>query len=153
MSTQVLPTQLLSGNEARELEPDLSPDIASALLSPETGIIDSHSYMESLERDIMESENGDIAYSTAVVRVDPYDRSKLANGVPDLYAKEAGWIVQLITRNANGTTQEEEEGDARVLMGGRKRATSAMIASMNNKSFRSDMTGRRSEPTTRSISS
>lgn len=112
LSTQVLPTQLLSGDEARELEPDLSPDIASALLSPETGIIDSHSYMESLERDIMESENGDIAYSTAVVRVDPYDRSKLANGVPDLYAKEAGWIVQLVTRNANGTTQEEEEGDA-----------------------------------------
>ena len=50
-------------------------------------------------------------------------------------------------------SDEEEEGDARVLMGGRKRATSAMIASMNGRSFRSDMTGRRSEPTTRSISS
>ena len=41
--------QLLSGEAARALEPALNCD--AALLSPSTGIIDSHSYMLSLRGD------------------------------------------------------------------------------------------------------
>ncbi len=38
----------ISGDEARRLEPALAPRTAGALLSPETGIIDSHSLMRAL---------------------------------------------------------------------------------------------------------
>lgn len=91
----VLPTKLLSGREARELEPDLSPDIVAALLCPETGILDSHSFLESLEKDIIDSEAGDLVYSTKVVRIDRH--------IPD--ALGMGWVVQTVTGNA-------PEGDA-----------------------------------------
>ncbi|KAI0352884.1 NAD dehydrogenase [Trametes cingulata] len=88
----VLPTKLISGDEARELEPDLHKDIVAALWSPETGIVDSHTLMESLERDIMETESSELVYSTKVVRVDPSH-------------DEPGWIVQMVTGDAG-------EGDA-----------------------------------------
>jgi 2-hydroxyglutarate dehydrogenase len=97
---QVLPVSLISGAQARELEPDLSPDIAATLWSPETGIVDSHSFMESLEKDISESEGGELVFSTRVVRVDPY-KSEGSSG-PSL---EEGWVVQTVTENA-------EQGDA-----------------------------------------
>lgn len=97
-----IPTELISGDQARQLEPDLSPSIAAALLSHETGIIDSHTYMESLERDIMDTENGQVVYSTAVVRVDPYSRSAQAQGSADIDAHEDGWVVQMTTRGTEG---------------------------------------------------
>jgi len=97
---QVLPVSLISGAQARELEPDLSPDIAAALWSPETGIVDSHSFMESLEKDISESEGGELVFSTRVVRVDPY-KSEESSGS----SLEEGWVVQTVTENA-------EQGDA-----------------------------------------
>ena len=81
---RALPTQLISGDAARELEPNLSKKIVAALWSPETGIVDSHSFMESLEKDISESEAGELVYDTRVVRVDPYH-------------KEPGWVVQTVT--------------------------------------------------------
>lgn len=87
----VLPTELISGDRARELEPDLSQNIAAALWSPETGIVDSHTLMESFETDIADSEGGELAYSTTVVRVDPY-QSKAAD--------DSGWIVQTVTGDA-----------------------------------------------------
>lgn len=89
----VLPTKFLSGDQARELEPDLSKNIAGALFSPETGIVDSHAFMESLEKDIMESEMGELVYNTSVVRVDPYKPSENASG----FEKEEGWVVQTST--------------------------------------------------------
>jgi len=79
-----VPTMLISGDEARAMEPNLSPEIAAALWSPETGIVDSHSFMASLVREISESEAGDLAFATRVVRVDP---SK----------EEPGWVVQTAT--------------------------------------------------------
>ena len=85
-STIAVPTKLISGDEARSMEPDLSPDISLALFSPETGIIDSHTFMESLEKDIQESSSGSAVYSTRVVRVDPY-------------VKQPGWVVQVVTEN------------------------------------------------------
>ncbi|KXN86296.1 L-2-hydroxyglutarate dehydrogenase, mitochondrial [Leucoagaricus sp. SymC.cos] len=100
----VLPTELLTGEQAREMEPDLSEDIVAALWCPLTGIIDSHAFMESLEKDITDSENGELVYLTRVVRVDPSTRSRALNA-PDLNNPEDGWIVQVATGDA-------EEGDA-----------------------------------------
>ncbi|OJT10181.1 L-2-hydroxyglutarate dehydrogenase, mitochondrial [Trametes pubescens] len=88
----VLPTQLITGDEARELEPQLSKDISAALWSPETGIVDSHTLMESLEKDIMDAESSELVYSTNVVRLDPS-------------RDDPGWVVQTVTGDA-------EEGDA-----------------------------------------
>ncbi|KAH9943374.1 NAD dehydrogenase [Epithele typhae] len=90
--TPAVPTQLISGSQALEMEPDLHPDIVAALWSPETGIVDSHALMESLEKDIGEASGSEIVYSTKVVRI---DRN------PD----GPGWVVQLVTGDA-------EEGDA-----------------------------------------
>jgi L-2-hydroxyglutarate oxidase LhgO len=83
------------------MEPDLSDDIVSALWCPMTGIIDSHSFMECLEKDIVDSENGELVYSTRVVRVDPSSRSR-ATAVPDLDNPEDGWVVQVATGDAEG---------------------------------------------------
>jgi L-2-hydroxyglutarate oxidase LhgO len=56
--------ELLGGNAARALEPELS--CTGALLSPETGIIDSHSYMLALRGDL-EDAGGAIALNTPVI--------------------------------------------------------------------------------------
>ncbi|KAL4075728.1 pyridine nucleotide disulfide oxidoreductase-like protein [Scleroderma citrinum] len=98
----VLPTRFITGDEARVLEPDLSKDITTALWSPETGILDSHTFMESLEKDISESAGGELAYSTRVVRVDPYRKMETSSISP---ATQDGWVVQTVTGDA-------EEGDA-----------------------------------------
>ncbi|KAF9268228.1 NAD dehydrogenase [Marasmius fiardii PR-910] len=98
-----LPTKLISGDEARVLEPNLSQEIEVALWCPETGIVDSHSLMESLEKDIIDSENGELAYATQVVRVDPSQRKE-----------ENGWIVQTVT--GDGDIQEPDAILARTLI-------------------------------------
>lgn len=108
VSSSAVPTEIISGEQARQLEPDISPDIVAALLSRETGIIDSHTFMESLERDIMESDNGDLAYSTAVVRVDPHDPSKTPN--PSAEYSGNGWVVQTLT----GSDSSPDVSDALV---------------------------------------
>jgi 2-hydroxyglutarate dehydrogenase len=77
-----LSTKLISGDEARELEPDLSKSIVAALWSPETGIVDSHTFMESLEKVITEFPESALVYSTRVVRVD---------------ADKEGWVIQTLT--------------------------------------------------------
>lgn len=104
----VLPTQLISGDEARELEPDLSNKIVAALVSPETGIVDSHSFMESLEKDIIESEAGELVFDTSVVRVDAYKPSGQVKNSPDGDAAEDGWVVQTLT----GESSDSTEGDS-----------------------------------------
>lgn len=86
---EALPTTLISGDRARELEPDLSPDMSQALWCPQTGIVDSHSFMESLERDITDAEEGELVYSTRVVRLDKADN---------------GWVVQLVTGDAQSNS-------------------------------------------------
>src|SRR5215467_11994963 len=57
--------ELIGGNAARALEPELV--CAGALLSPETGIIDSHAYMLALRGEI-EDAGGAIALRTPVMR-------------------------------------------------------------------------------------
>jgi L-2-hydroxyglutarate oxidase LhgO len=61
----VLDMQTLSGAAARELEPALNCD--AALLSPSTGIIDSHAYMLSL-RGEAEAAGAAFAFHTPLIR-------------------------------------------------------------------------------------
>lgn len=45
-----VPLKKLSGDEVRELEPDVGDNVVAALLSPETGIVSSHDLMADLEK-------------------------------------------------------------------------------------------------------
>lgn len=56
---------LLTGEEARHLEPALSPDIAAAIHSPVSGIFDSHAYFLALQGEL-EDHGGTIAFATPV---------------------------------------------------------------------------------------
>ena len=96
----VVPTQLLDRDETHHMEPNLSRKIVAALFSPETGIIDSHTLMETFEKDISETDGGAVAYATKVVRVDPYVGSPQAEGSVSSEAAESGWVVQTVTDNA-----------------------------------------------------
>ncbi len=58
--------ELIGGNAARALEPELS--CVGALLSPESGIIDSHGYMRSLWGEIAD-RGGMIAFATPIERM------------------------------------------------------------------------------------
>ena len=60
--------EMIGGNAARALEPELS--CIAALVSPETGIIDGHSYMLALQGDL-EAHGGVIAFETPVERLTP----------------------------------------------------------------------------------
>ena len=58
--------ELIGGNSARALEPELS--CVAALISPETGVIDGHSFMLALQGDL-ENHGGVIAFETPVERL------------------------------------------------------------------------------------
>ena len=60
--------QLLTGEAARALEPALNCD--AALLSPSTGIIDSHAYMLALRGDAEEA-GAAYAFHTPLLRAGP----------------------------------------------------------------------------------
>ncbi|KAI3614621.1 hypothetical protein CBS9595_003892 [Malassezia furfur] len=84
------PTALLTGDEARALEPDLSPEITRALHSPRTGIVSAHELMAQLEAELDTLPDGtspdaQVVYGTSAVRIDPD---------PD------GWVVQTRTHDA-----------------------------------------------------
>jgi L-2-hydroxyglutarate oxidase LhgO len=68
-----LDMQLLSGEEARALEPSLNCD--AALLSPSTGIIDSHAYMLAL-RGAAECRRRSLSTRPWCAREPPPARSK-----------------------------------------------------------------------------
>ena len=95
----VVPARFIDKDEAHDLEPDLSTKIVGALLSTETGIVDSHSLMENFEKDIAEA-GGELVLSTRVVRVDPHPGSSQPEGHPSEEAAEDGWVVQTVTGNA-----------------------------------------------------
>ncbi len=58
---------VLTGDQARQREPALSPDITSAIHSAETGIFDSHGYFLALQGEL-EDRGGMIAFETPVER-------------------------------------------------------------------------------------
>ncbi|SPO24280.1 uncharacterized protein UTRI_03548 [Ustilago trichophora] len=95
------PTRLITGEEARHLEPHLSKEIAWALLSERTGIVSSHELMSSLERDLLESDNAEIVYDTKVVRVDPNEPDRTAtNSKRGNDGSQDGWVVQTVTSDS-----------------------------------------------------
>ncbi|PPQ79513.1 hypothetical protein CVT25_003395 [Psilocybe cyanescens] len=98
----ILPTELLTKLEIEKLEPDLSKDIVTALWCPKTGIVDSHAFMETLEKDIIESEEGQLVFNSEVVRIDPYRNSGRAKDVRDTSANEEGWVVQVCSEGEEG---------------------------------------------------
>lgn len=104
----VVPAYFLSGDEARDLEPDLSRDIKGALLVTETGIVDSQGLVDSLEREIEEedyllSSNGEY-FGVGVRGGRSRKRTGRGEGVIlkgtrvvriDRDSKGDGWVVQL----------------------------------------------------------
>ncbi|MBR0718157.1 NAD(P)/FAD-dependent oxidoreductase [Bradyrhizobium liaoningense] len=107
----VLDMQMLSGEAARALEPALACD--AALLSPSTGIIDSHSYMLSL-RGEAEAAGTFFAFHTPILR------AKAAGGVIEIEAggeapmtlqcgllvNAAGLSATTVARNVDGMPLE-----------------------------------------------
>lgn len=78
-----VPTYFLAPDEARDMEPDLGSNVKCALLSTESGIIDSHALMSSLEGEILADAGGDdgsgsVVLNSKVVRIDPSP----SNGIP-----------------------------------------------------------------------
>lgn len=59
--------ELLSGDEAKKLEPDIKAE--AAISSPSTGILDSHSFMKSLASHF-KSAGGEIVYDTEVIGIE-----------------------------------------------------------------------------------
>lgn len=94
------PLQLITGDEARKLEPDLGDGIGWAVNSERTGIVSSHELMDSLEREIQELENAEVAYGTDVVRIDPHlpsQKASAADAKRGADASQEGWVVQTST--------------------------------------------------------
>lgn len=58
--------RLIDGEEARRLEPALSPEVAAAIQSPVSGIFDSHGYFLALQGDL-EDAGGSLAFGTPVL--------------------------------------------------------------------------------------
>lgn len=104
-----VPLEWLSGEQVRELEPDVSEDVIGALLSPETGIVDSHGLMADLEREVMDSDKGEVVYGTRVVRIDRLE-GKRGDG------SEEGWVVQTVTDDGAGGEGERSAVLAKVVI-------------------------------------
>ncbi|KAK8850521.1 hypothetical protein IAR55_004439 [Kwoniella newhampshirensis] len=95
-SSSIISTSLISGAEARDLEPDLSSDVCAALHIPSTGIIDSQGLVNSLALEIEDPDydphpttrdtrgEGVIVMGTRIVRIDREEDGK-------------GWVVQMET--------------------------------------------------------
>ena len=58
--------EVISGAAARELEPALSPETRGAIVSPVSGIFDSHAYFLALQGEI-EDRGGAVAFSTPAI--------------------------------------------------------------------------------------
>ena len=107
----VLDMQILSGKAARALEPALSCN--AALLSPSTGILDSHTYMLSL-RGEAEAAGAAFAFHTPLIR------AKAARGIIEvetgggapmtlqcaLLVNAAGLSATTVARNIDGMPPE-----------------------------------------------
>ncbi|SGY23925.1 BQ5605_C019g08996 [Microbotryum silenes-dioicae] len=102
------------GDELRELEPDLGEGVLGGLSSSETGIVDSHSLMEAMEKTIVDSDTGELVYGTRVVRIDraeaPNKRGKRGDGSED------GWVVQTVTADGKGGEGERSAVLAKVVI-------------------------------------
>uniref|UniRef100_V5F1E2 L-2-hydroxyglutarate dehydrogenase, mitochondrial n=1 Tax=Kalmanozyma brasiliensis (strain GHG001) TaxID=1365824 RepID=V5F1E2_KALBG len=131
------PTRLITGQEARELEPNLSDNIAWALLSERTGIVSSHELMASLERDLLEADNAEIVYDTKLVRVDPNEPDRSAvNSKRGGDGSQDGWIVQTVTSESSSSSSDADALLAKVVIN-----TSGLNAPIVLNSLLSDLGG------------
>lgn len=113
-----MPTYFLGPNDAQDLEPDLGDNVLAALLSTESGIVDSHALMGSLEAEIQgqEAGNGSVVLGTKVVRIDPYRDEAGGESSFFFWAKNSadsaaaaarfsgatnGWVVQTLTEGSD----------------------------------------------------
>jgi 2-hydroxyglutarate dehydrogenase len=80
------PVRVITGDEARELEPDLGLVVGWTLDSSRTGIVSTHDLMATLERQTLDSESAEIVYDTKVVGLRPIT----AKGIE-------GWVVETET--------------------------------------------------------
>lgn len=103
--------ELIGGNAARDLEPELA--CIAALVSPSTGIIDGHAYMLALQGDL-EAHGGVIAFETPVEKLTPMlngwrvhfgGREPGALDV-DAVINSAGLSAQAVARNIEGYPQQ-----------------------------------------------
>lgn len=69
-----VPTRFVTADEAARREPDVRAR-AGIVESPTTGIVDSHSLMTVLQGDF-EERGGDIAFQTAVTRIEPLENGQ-----------------------------------------------------------------------------
>ena len=98
---------LIDGKTARALEPNLS--CTAAVLSPETGLIDSHGYMLALQGEI-EDAGGAVVFSTPVERITPVAEGfRITTGGPApadilcrLVVNSAGLGAQAVARSIEG---------------------------------------------------
>lgn len=73
-SGEGVPTYFLSPDESFRMEPDLGKNVLCSMLSTESGIVDSHALMNSLQGEIEEERGeglGRVVLGTKVVRIDP----------------------------------------------------------------------------------
>jgi 2-hydroxyglutarate dehydrogenase len=73
-SGEGVPTYFILPNECKDMEPDLGSNVLCAMLSTESGIVDSHAVMDSLQVEVQEERgegSGSVALGTKVVRIDP----------------------------------------------------------------------------------
>jgi L-2-hydroxyglutarate oxidase LhgO len=99
--------EFLGGKAARAMEPALS--CVAAMLSPETGIIDSHSFMLALQGDL-EDRGGMIAFNTRIERLAPtasgwevhFGGAETGTLAVDVVVNSAGLGAQIIARATDG---------------------------------------------------
>lgn len=94
---------LLDGKDARLLEPALN--CTAAILSPETGILDSHGYMLALQGEI-EDHGGAVAFQTPVVRIEPLGGGyRISTGGGEAGAITCRRVVNSAGLNAQGVAK------------------------------------------------
>jgi L-2-hydroxyglutarate oxidase LhgO len=103
---------MIDGEAARRLEPAL--DCVAALVSPETGIIDSHGLMLALQGDL-EDRGGMIAFATAVQRLTPtpegwhvhFSGAEAGSFDVDAVVNAAGIGAQALARTIEGLPKDK----------------------------------------------
>jgi len=96
------PLSLISGQEAKRLEPALADSVAGAIYSQGTGVIDSHSYMVSLSGEL-EDHGGNIALNTTVTSGEILsDGVILETGGENPVRVKSKWVINSAGHNAVG---------------------------------------------------
>lgn len=91
------PLRIISGDEARQYEKDIGPEIAWVLDSSRTGIVDSHELMATLEKLALESDSAEIVYDTSVVGIKPIQPTGATGKRGSGDESMLGWIVETQT--------------------------------------------------------